>query len=145
MASPPVCLLDHHLLLLPLHKDQPKRRDRKQNRVHDPKRECRLKHSTLLIEVEIETIITAHSVGAQCDVERSIIGEARTVGVGDAAEVIDSGDQGADEANVDKADEVGGSAGRLAADYRQEAPCYGEGGDYEEDSDVSLDIWLRII
>ena len=37
MTPPPVGLLDYHLLLLPLHKDQPESRDGKENGVHDTK------------------------------------------------------------------------------------------------------------
>ena len=136
MTPPPISLLDHHvlLLLLPLHKHQPKRRNRKQDNVHNPKRKGRLEHRTLLVQIEVEPIIAAHAVRAQRDGEGAAIGEIRAAGVADATEVVDARNQGADEADVDEGDEVGGAAGGFAPDDGQEAPCYGEGGDYEEDS-----------
>ena len=134
MAPPPIRLLHHHLLLLPLHKHQPKRRNRKQYNIDNPKRERRLEHRTLLIQVEIEAVVAADPIRAQGDVDAAVGGEGRAVGVADAAQVVHAGDQRADEADVDEGDEVRGAACGFAPDQGEQAPCYGEGADYEEDS-----------
>lgn len=117
MTPPPISLLNHHLLLLlPLHEQQPKRRNRKQDSIQNPKRERRLEHRTLLVQVEIEPSVTAHAIRAQCDVEGAAVGEIGAAGVTDAAQVVDARDQGADKADVDEADEARGAASGFAAD-----------------------------
>ena len=132
MTSPPIGLLDHHLLLLPLHEEQPESRDGKEDGIHDAECKRGFQHGTLLIDVKIKPIVAAHSAGPECDIEIAVITEVRAIGVGDAAKVIDAGDQSANEAYVDETDEMGGPTGRFATEEGQEAPCYGKGGDDEE-------------
>ena len=111
MTPPPVGLLNDHLLLLPLHKDQKEGRDGKEDAVHDAEGKRGFEHRALLVDVEIEAVVAAHSAGAQGDGETAVVAEVRAVGVGDVAEVVHACDQGADEAYVDETDEVGGSTG----------------------------------
>ena len=132
MTPPPVGLLHYHLLLLPLHKDQPESRNGKEDGIHDAECPRGFEHGTLFIDVEIKPVIAAHSIGPQSDRKIAIIAEVRAIGVGDVAKVIDAGDQGANEAYVDERDEVGGPTGGFATEEGQSTPCYCKGGDDEE-------------
>lgn len=116
MASPPISLLNHHLLLLPLHEDQEERRDSEENNIHDPEGEGRLQHGALLVCVETEPIVSTDATGAYSERGISITGKVGAIGVGDGAEVVYAGDQGANEANINEADEVSGPSGGLATD-----------------------------
>ena len=64
MAPPPISLLNHNLLLLPLHEHQPERRNREQDDIDDAKRKGRLEHRTLLIHIEIEPVVATDPVRA---------------------------------------------------------------------------------
>lgn len=138
MTTPPISLLNHHLLLRPIHKQQPERRHGKKDTVHNPKRKCRFQHRALLIDIKTEWTVSIKSVRPKRDVKGAIGAEVRAVSIGNAAQVVDARDQGADEADVDKADEVGGAPCGFAAEEGEEAPYGGEGGDYEEDSKQTL-------
>ena len=76
MATPPISLLNHHLLLRPIHKQQEERRNREKYAIHDPKRKCRLQHCTLLVDIEAERRVAIEAIGAKTDVERAVVGEA---------------------------------------------------------------------
>ena len=116
VTPPPVSLLDHDLLLLPLHKDQKEGRNGKEDGIHDAEGKRGFEHRALLVDVEIEAVVAAHSAGAEGDVETAVVAEVRAIGVGDVAKVIYASDQGADEAYVDEADEMGGSTGGFATE-----------------------------
>lgn len=64
----------------------------------------------------------------------AVCGEVCTVGVGDVTELVDAGDKGPDEAEVDEGDEDGGVAGGFAAEDGYDGPGGGEDGDDEEDA-----------
>lgn len=85
MATPPISLLDHNILLLPIHEQQKERAARKKDAVHDPERKRRLQHCALLVDVESKGVVPVKPVRAQGDVESAVVGEMRAVGVGDAA------------------------------------------------------------
>ena len=143
-ASPVSCLLDHHLLLLPIHEKQKECRACEEDAIHDAERKRRLQHRALLIDVEAERRVPAEAIRAQGDVEGSIGAEMAAVGVGDAAEVVDAGDEGPDEKDVYEADEVGRAAGRFAAKECQEAPHRCKGRDNKEDSEVGISCALEL-
>ncbi|KGQ11709.1 hypothetical protein BBAD15_g2551 [Beauveria bassiana D1-5] len=66
------------------------------------------------------------------------VAEARVagaVGGADVAQVVDAGDEGADNGNVDEADEEGVGRGAVVAEEGEEGPGEGEDGDDEEDED----------
>jgi hypothetical protein len=105
--------------------------------VHDAQDPRGLEHGAVLVQVErplgpaVPAIVTER---AQVDVDGAE-GEVGAVGVVDAAELVDAGDEGAHEAQVDEGDEEGRAAGRAEADERHEGPCEGQHRDDEEDED----------
>lgn len=76
---------------------------------------------------------------AQIDVEAIVGGEAKVkvgaVGGGDAAQLVDGGYEGAEEANVDEGDEAGVIGGAVVGEEGEEGPGEGEGGHDEEEED----------
>ena len=115
VAPPPVRFLGHDLpvvLPLPMHEEQQKGGDGEENAIHDAKREAGFPHRTFLVGVQAHGGgIAADAVVVDGDGESTIGGEIGAVGVGDVAELVDAGDEGADETEVDEGDEDGGVAG----------------------------------
>jgi len=134
MATPPVSLLDYNLLVLSMHEQQEERRDGEEDAIYDAKCKRRLQHRAFFVEIVAKRRVAVEATGAETDIEGAIGREVRAIGVGNAAQVVDSCDEGSYKAYVDEADKVGGAAGGFATEEREQAPCNGEGGDYEKDS-----------
>ncbi len=134
-----------HDPLLPLipvlpHEPQQHHRIEKENNIHDPKRKARLQHRTRPIDIERKLRIGLPPKipeRSQTQVKRPRR-EIRAAGIGDAAQLDDARDEGADEAEVDEGDEECGFAGRPAPEEGRYAPGRSEHGGDEEDEDV---IW----
>jgi len=96
----------------------------------------------LLGYIDISRLIDSDAIGVEIrlaeDAERERVGlggDGGAVVVGDAAQVVDAGDEGADEAEVDEGDEVGVVAGAVVGEEGEDGPDGGEDGDDEEDED----------
>src|ERR1700728_2829974 len=97
------------LLLAPIMAAADKRgeqaRDEKEDAIHDAKGKTRLEHGTCLVNRHAKGI----DVRLAEDAEGEGIALGRDAGAGvagDAAQVPDAGDEGADEAQVDEGDEM---------------------------------------
>ena len=144
MTPPPdrLRLLHHHAPMMPVHKKRHHKRHEEQYTVDNPKREARLQHSTRLVHIHTERRVIYAQGGDVNGVARGPdaagAGDA-SGGVGavlgsDAAELVDAGDEGADEGKVDEGDEEGRAAGRVVAEEGGDGPGGGEDGDDEEDA-----------
>lgn len=118
-----------------MHKQQQKGGDGEEDAIHDAKREARFPHRTFLIGVQTQGRCTAaDAIVVDGDGETAVGGEIRAVGIGDVAKLVDAGDEGADETEVDEGDEHGGVAGGFAAENGEYGPSGSEYGDDEEDA-----------
>lgn len=102
-----------HLRLVPLviniipgsvHKDQDQERDEEEDAIHDAEGEARFLHCTGFLYGGRNPARTGDSIGSHAQVCWATVGDAGAVGVGDAAELINAGYEGADEAEVDEGD-----------------------------------------
>lgn len=106
-------------------------RKSKEDNVHDGKRPTGLEHPAGLIGLPSE-IRHGDMVGGVPDGTRGRIG---AVSVGNAPELVDSGDEGSHEGEVDEGDELGICRGAVVAEEGGDGPCDGEDNDDEEDED----------
>ena len=105
-------LIAHIIIILgPMHETQDEERDAEEDAIHDAKRETRLLHRAILFDAGREAARPGDAIGAHNHVRGAVAADAGAVGAGDAAEFVDAGDEGADEAEVDKGDEESGSLG----------------------------------
>lgn len=127
-----------HLLLRSESSTVPERkhsRDSKPDNVDDPKGKRRLEHHAGLVCVPRDAGSGDGETAARPRPGRVAVGEVCAVCVGDAAEVVDACDEGADKAEVDKGDEAGVCGGAVVGEEGEDGPGEGEDGDDEEDED----------
>ena len=115
MAPPPprdFGLIPHILIILgPMHEEKDDEGEEEEDAIHDAKRETGLLHRAVLLHAGRESAGSVHPVRAHAEIGGAGVTDAGTIGRGDAAELVHAGDEGADEADVDKGDEEGGSVG----------------------------------
>ena len=101
------------IIIIPgsVHKDQDQERDEEEDAIHDAEGEARFLHCAILRNAGRNPARTGDSIGSHAQICWATVSDAGAVGVGDTAELIDAGYEGADEAEVDKSDEEGGSLG----------------------------------
>ncbi len=119
VAPPPATriLLRHDRLVpIPVEKQQNHTRDEEEYTIHDPERETRLQHCAILVHIPREGRVRGYAVRASADVESAVAGDVAAVGAGYTPELVDAGDEGADEAEVDEGDEDCGGAGGFVAE-----------------------------
>ena len=109
-------------------------RDKKPNGVDDAKRPRRLEHRTRLRSSPAQPRARDGDVA---NIHGPVVAEADVgaVCVGDAAEVVDTRDETADEAEVNKGDEARVGRGAVVGEEGEDGPGEGEDGDDEEDED----------
>jgi hypothetical protein len=108
--------------------------DEEEDAVHDAEDPAGLEHGAGLVDVDAKRI---HVRGAE-DAEAQRVGLLVDVGArvaGDAAQVPDAGDEGADEAEVDEGDEVRVVARAVVGEEGEDGPHGRQDGDDEEDED----------
>lgn len=108
----------------------------KEDDVHDGKGPAGLEHGAGL--VGLPAPVRDGDVGGRVPGRCGGGGEgaaAAAVGVGDAAKLVDGGDEGGEEAEVDEGDEVGVCGRAVVAEEGEDGPGEGEDGDDEEDED----------
>lgn len=133
MRTPPAPM-HHNLLLLPLVHQRHDPRHKEKHTIHNPQREARLEHRTRLIHAQPHRRQGAAAKRAQVDIDRRVAGhDGDAVRVCDEAQLVDAGDEGADEGEVDEADEARVVAVR---EDGEEGPGQGEDRDDEEEEDV---------
>jgi len=130
-----------HISLLPRHltptdPQRQQRRKKEENTIHDTKRKRRLEHRTRFINIDTDAIERRGAKDAEGDAVRVGGFQRCAVCAADAAQVVDAGDEGAYEAQVDEGDEVGVGARAVVGEERGDGPDGGEHGDDEEDEDV---------
>jgi len=139
MSMPGVVRLAHIRLLLLPGSTMPKRqcrRNKKEDTIHNPKRKTGLQHRTLFIRLKIHPLATQSHIIAKIDFPSSSCRDVGAVFHGDEAQVVDAGDEGADETEVDEADEAGVGFRTVVGEESADCPGGGEDGDDEEDEDV---------
>lgn len=133
MTPPSHSLLNNDLpLILLMNKQGQESRPSKEENLHNAQREGRLEHSAGLIHLQRERVTRALAIlaeRAERDPDHAGV-PVGAVSVGDEAELVDGGDEGADEAEVDEGDEERGAFCCGEAEERVDAP---EDGDYADD------------
>jgi hypothetical protein len=118
----------------PAHQRSQQARNEEENTIHDAERPTGFQHRARLIDSD--TIGIEIRLPEDAERERVRLGsDGGAVVVGDAAQVVDAGDEGADEAEVDEGDEVGVVAGAVVGEEGEDGPDGGEDGDDEEHED----------
>ena len=103
-------LVLHPIIILgPVHEAQDEECDEEEYAVHDAERETRLLHRAVFFDGGRETVRSRDPIASYRQICRAAGTDAGTVGAGDAAEFVHARDEGADEAEVDKGNEEGGS------------------------------------
>jgi hypothetical protein len=106
----------------------------KEDAVHDAKGEAGLEHGAGPVGAEpVAGARDGDAGGGAVPGAAAAPGDA--VGVGDAAQVVDGGDEGADKEQVDEGDEAGVSRGAVVAEEGEDGPGKGEDRDDEEEED----------
>ncbi len=138
MPTRHIPLLHDNLLLLapPTMEKRQHARDKEEYHIHDAQRKGSLQHRALLIRAKVQPIHRHAANVPEIDLERFARRHVGAVLVGDAAELVDGGDQGAEEEEVDDADEDGVGFGAVVGEERGDGPGGAEDGDDEEDEDV---------
>jgi hypothetical protein len=109
--------------------------DEEEDDVHDGKGPARLQHRARLGGVDAKpAALVVGAEDAQVDVDVAG-GEVGAIGVGDAAKLVDTGDQGADKGKIDQADKGSGAAGGGHPKERGDGPYAGENRDDEKYED----------
>ena len=128
-----------NILLLPpappADQQREKTGNKKENTVHDAKRPARLQHRTRLINLHIHTthaepVAIAHADGEE---GRAALVDRAAVVLADHAQLVDAGDQRADETEVDEGDEESVGFRAVVGEERRDGPDGAEDGDDEED------------
>lgn len=110
MAPPP-----HRdvLLLSPIEKHGQNSRPEKENRLHDTQRKTRLQHRTRLVNIHRKRVPRPLAVDPE-RAERDSDGASAPVGAVrgcDKTKLVDGGDEGSEEEQIDEGDEGGGAFG----------------------------------
>ena len=72
MATPPISLLDHNILLLSVHEQQKERRDREEDAIYDAECKRRLQHRAFLVDIVAEWRVTIEAIRAKTEIEGAI-------------------------------------------------------------------------
>jgi len=112
------------------------RRDEEEDGVHDTEREARLEHAARLVDADVKRVEGRASQDAEIRLVRAVGRDRGAVHARDKAEIIDSRDEGADESQVDEADEARVGAGPVVAEQGEKGPGEAEDGDDEKNEDV---------
>jgi len=145
-AAPPMAMSTNmrlpHISLLPIlppstNTQRQKTCNEKEDTIHNPKCKARLQHRTLFIGGEIKAVQARVSEDPKIDLVGIAGCDARAVLFCDAPELVDACDEGADETEVDEADEEGVVFGAVVGEEGCDRPGRSQHGDDEEDEDVS--------
>lgn len=124
--------------MLTVHEESPECCPEKKHHFHDAERKAGLQHPAGFVRVIGEWVVRALSVGserAQGDPYGPSV-PVSAVGIGNEAQLVDTGDEGAEEEQVHEAYKGGGALGRRVPDQRVEAPKDGNRANDEENEDV---------
>ena len=123
-----MCLPHDHIFVRSTIEEGEDERCEEEDAVHDAEGEAGLEHTAMLLHVHGHACkgISLHRISKGPKVD------AGAVIIAGVAELVGSGDEGADEAQVDEADEEGVVAGLVVCEERADGPDGGEDGDDEE-------------
>lgn len=102
-------LPDHDVTLVTVQDPSEDGSEEEENDVHDAEGEGGLQHGTIFVDISCPVRIALDakvSEGAKIDIDRAGV-EVCAVGAADSAELVDTGDEGAKEAEVNQGDEGG--------------------------------------
>ncbi|TGO23602.1 hypothetical protein BPAE_0127g00220 [Botrytis paeoniae] len=123
------------LMTLPHHTSQ-QTRYKKENTIHDSKRKTRFEHRTRLINFDTHAINIRISKCPEIDIVTRGSSQVGTIRVGDEAQLVDAGDKGAHETEIDEGDEERVGARAVVGEECCDRPGAGEHRDDEEHQDV---------
>lgn len=136
MARAAPALVHNPFILVIAMQNGQHRRHKKEDAVHDPQRKTGLEHGARLVDGNVDAVEARAPKDAEGLVNAAARFDAGAVGLCDPAEVVDACDQGANEAQVDEADEARVGLGAVIAEEREDGPGCPQDGDNEEDEDV---------
>ncbi|TGO47991.1 hypothetical protein BCON_0256g00200 [Botryotinia convoluta] len=125
------------LMTLPHHTSQ-QTRYKKENTIHDSKRKTRFEHRTRFINFDTHPINIRISECPEIDIVSGGSSQMGTIRVGDEAELVDAGDKGTYETEIDERDEERVGARAVVGEEGCDGPGAGEHGDDEQYEDV---VW----
>jgi hypothetical protein len=137
-VAPPRLVSDVDLLLLGLvavHQRQ-HGREEEEDGVHDAKGKARLQHAARLVDVDVERVERGVAEDAEADGRRRPGRDVDAVKVLDEAQIVHAGYEGADEAEIDEADELRVRLAAMVREEREQRPSESEDRHDEEDEDV---------
>lgn len=113
------------------------RGNKKENHVHDAQGKTRLEHRARLVHPKPPPRRGHGAEIGKADLVREVgPRDGSAVGLGDEAQVVYSGDEGADKGQIDQADEFSVGRGAVVGEEREEGPGQRQDGDDEEEEDV---------
>lgn len=102
--------------------------------VHDAKGPGGLEHGARLVGAQV-VVGSGDGDAAEGATPLTIPDQRGAVGARDAAQVVDGGDEGANEAQVDESDEAGVGRRAVVAEEGEDGPGEGKDGDDEKEED----------
>lgn len=96
--------------------------NKEEDAIHDTKRKTSFKHRACFIHFDTNTIDICITKWAEIDIVPRVCGNRSAIGVGDEAELIDTGDEGPDETEIDEGDEEGVIAGTVVGEEGCDGP-----------------------
>lgn len=130
-------LLDDDLTAPAVQEQREQRRPEEEDRLHDAHGECGLQHRAGLIDVQgvVVDVLAILAERPEGYPHRAAV-PVGAVGIGDEAQLVDAGNEGAEEEEVHKGDEDGRALGGGEADERVDGPEDGDDADDEEHEHV---------
>jgi hypothetical protein len=120
--------------------------DKEENDVHDPQRKACFQHRARLVHMERERIIDAAShisKWPQIQVDTIVrVAEVCAVRISDSSQLVHTGNQCANEAEIDECDKGAACSRAMVHDERTHCPCARQHGNDEEDKDEG---WCELI
>ena len=143
-VTPSPRLFDYHCLLMPVQEQCQDEGDEEKYDVHDTEDPGSFEHCAILVDVKCPVRAIGHTSGSedtQIDVDRTR-GEVGAVFPTNSAQVVDSCNECAYEAQIDEGDEECRASSRAETNEGRNSPCAGEDRDDEEDQDEG---WCKFI
>jgi hypothetical protein len=145
MSSPLIVRLLNHNSISLLSSPNNQRQETckgEENAIHNAKRKACFQHCAALIGSDVDSINGGTSQGPEVQSVRGSRGHIGAVGVRDMAELIDAGDEGANEAKIDEGDEECIVVGAVVREECCDGPDSSEDRHNEEYQD---EIWCQLV
>lgn len=111
--------------------------EEEEDAVHDAKGEAGLEHGARLVDRGVDAVVrVGRAKGPKVDIEATAGADVYAVGVGNVAQIPDSGDEGTHKAEIDNGDKQGIGGRAVVAEEGEDGPGEREHRDDEQDEYV---------